>query len=487
MRVNYCANQSTGFRLLADDQLQVLYESALHILEHVGMEVRHEEATDLLRRNGAYVDGARVHIPSHMVRQALATAPRSFTVFSREGDRRKDLRIGSGIVNYGPGPTCMNFLDLETGERRQFTRVDAVSVARVCDALPNIDFVESLGTVSDVGRGLADTYEFAEMFANTGKPIVAWSYGLAGAEEIHDIAVAEAGGQTRFELRPNYIHYCEPLSPLLAAPDSLDKAIFAARHRVPLIYTPCVISGGTGPSTMAGVIVQAACESWLGLVLSQLVRPGTPFVMGGVVSIMDMSSMVLAYGAPELSLLSAGLTELAHHVGLPVWSTGGCSDSKAVDGQAALEGAFSVFAAALCGADLVHDVGYIEGGMTGSLQQLALMDETIGMVRHIARGIVVDEETLAVDTIADVGPSANYLGHEHTLRHFRSEFWFPRLIDRTRLHDWQAGGRRTMAQRARSLLLEVLETHQPTPLSGPGSAAIQAALAKAESRAPATA
>ena len=372
MRVNYRASQGIGFRLLSEDQLQVLFEAATHVLEHVGMEVRHEEVRDLLGRSGAFIDGSRALLPSHMVRQALATAPRGFTVFSREGDRRKDLRIGSGFVNYGPGPTCMNFLDPRSGERRTFTRGDAADVARVCDALPNIDFVESLGTVGDVGNGLADTHEFAPMFANTGKPIVAWSYGLAGAEEIHSIAVAEAGGQRQFELRPNYIHYCEPLSPLLAAPDALDKAIFAARNRVPLIFTPCVISGATGPSTMAGAIVQAACESWLGLVVSQLVRPGTPFVMGGVVSIMDMSSMVLAYGAPELSLLSAGLTELAHYVGLPVWSTGGCSDSKAVDGQAALEGAFSVYAAALSGADLVHDVGCIEGGMTGSLEQLAL-------------------------------------------------------------------------------------------------------------------
>ena len=482
MRVNLRANQSTQFRLLSDDQLQRLLEGALHVLETAGLEVRHDETLAILKRGGAYVDGTRVRVPSYMVRQALATAPRSFTVFSRAGDANKDLRIGSGLVNYGPGPTCMNFLDPATNERRPFTRKDAADVARVCDALPNIDFVESLGTVMDAGNGLADTYEFAEMFANTGKPIVAWSYGLDGAREIHDIAVAEAGSQEQFELRPTYIHYCEPLSPLLCGPDSLDKAIFSARNRVPLIYTPCVIGGGTGPSTMAGVIVQAACESWLGLVLSQLVRPGVPFIMGGVVSIMDMGTMQLAYGAPELSLLSAGLTELAHYVGLPIWSTGGCSDSKVVDEQAAVEGSFSVLSSALCGADLVHDVGYIEGGMTGSLEMLALMNEAIGLVRHIAKGITVNDDTLAVGTIADVGPTGNYLGEEHTLRHFKREFWFPRLMDRTRLHDWVAGGSTTMGERARRQVLDIMETYQAAPVSEATRQATVRSLAAADAR-----
>jgi trimethylamine--corrinoid protein Co-methyltransferase len=483
MRVNYRTNQSTMFRVLSDDQLAEIYRAVLHVMEHVGLEVHHEEGRGFLEENGAYVDGLRVRIPGYMVERALSTAPRSFTVFSREGDPRKDIHIGPGRANFGPGPTCPNFLDPYTGERRVFLRQDAAAVAKVCDALPNIDFVESLGTVGDVTASLADTYEFAEMFPNTGKPIVAWSYGLSGAQDIHEIAVAEAGGQREFEKRPNYIHYCEPLSPLVGGEEAVDKAIFAAVNRVPLIFTPCVISGGTGPSTMAGVLVQAACESWLGLVVSQLISPGTPFVMGGVVSIMDMRSMVLAYGAPELSLLSAGLTELAHYVGLPLWSTGGCTDSKAIDGQAALEGTLSVLFSALSAGDLVHDVGYIEGAMTGSLQQLVMMDESIGMVRHIGRGIEVNDETLALEVIAQVGPGGHYLGEEHTMRHFKSEFWFPKLIDRSRWEDWELMGRKTMAQRAQEGVENILATHEPTPVSEETRKIIEKVLDMAEARA----
>ena len=160
---------------------------------------------------------------------------------------------------------------------------------------------------------LAASYEFATMFPNTSKPIVAWSYGWDDSADIHKIAVAEAGGQEAFEKRPNYVHYCEPLSPLVSTFDAVDKVIFAARHGVPVIFTTCALAGGTAPVTAAGIIVQTTAESFLGLVLSQTIRPGLPFFMGGVLSVMDMSAMILTYGAPELSLMMAGATELAHY------------------------------------------------------------------------------------------------------------------------------------------------------------------------------
>ncbi|MFB0546935.1 MAG: trimethylamine methyltransferase family protein [Anaerolineae bacterium] len=482
MRVNYRTNQSTWFRVLSDDQLEELQRAVLHVMEHIGLDVHHEGARELLEENGAYVDGLRVRIPAYMVERALSTAPRSFTVFSREGDPQKDIHIGPGRVYYGPGPTCPYFRDPHTGEKRIYTRADAAAVAKACDALPNIDFVESLGTVGDVPSELADTYEFAEMFPNTGKPIVAWSYGLSGAEDIHKMALAEAGGQRAFQKKPNYIHYCEPLSPLVGGEEAMDKAIFSAKHRIPLIFTPCPIGGGTAPCTLAGVLVQAASESWLGLVISQLISPGTPFVMGGVVSIMDMKSMVLAYGAPELSLLSAGLTELAHYVGLPLWSTGGCTDSKVFDEQAALEGTMSVLFSALSGGDLVHDVGYLEGAMTGSLQQLVMMDESIGLVRRIVRGIEVNDETLALGVIEKVGPGGHYLSEEHTLRHFKTDFWFPKLMDRQRWGDWELMGKKRMRDRVQERLDKILASHEPTPVSEETKKTIKEVLAAAEQR-----
>ena len=482
MRTNYRVNAGVRFRVLSTDQLEELFWGVLHVLEYTGLDVHHDEARDILKGAGAWVDGLRVRIPSYIVRRALQLAPRSFTIFARDGNPRHDIHIGPGRAYFGPGPTCPNFIDVDTLERRPFVKSDVDIVAKVVDALPNTDFCESLGTVSDVHHQLGALYEFAGMFPNTSKPIVAWSYDEYDSTGIHRIAVAEAGGQEAFERRPNYVHYCEPLSPLVSTKEALGKLIFAARHRVPLVFTPCPSAGGTAPVTAAGIIIQAAAESWMGLTVAQAIQPGLPFIMGGVLSVMDMSAMVLAYGAPELSLMMAGLTELAHYAGLPLWQTGGCTDSKTFDAQAIIEGALSVFFSALTAGDLCHDVGYTESGMTGSVFQLAAIDEAIGYSRRIARGIEVNEDTLAVDVIQGVGPNGRYLREPHTDRHQPTEFWRPILADRRNHEEWVQMGRTTMKDRTVARVREILATHRPSPIKPETEQVIQQVLGEAEGR-----
>jgi trimethylamine--corrinoid protein Co-methyltransferase len=444
--------------------------------------VHHDEARDILKKAGAWVDGLRVCIPSYLVRRSLEMAPRSFTLFARDGNPKHDIRIGPGRGYFGPGPTCPNFIDVETMERRPYVKSDVPIVAKVVDALPNIDFCESLGTVSDVHHDLGALYEFAGMFPNTSKPIVAWSYDRFDSAGIHQIAVAEAGGQEAFERRPNYVHYCEPLSPLVSTFEALEKLIFAAKHRVPLIFTPCPIAGGTAPVTAAGIITQAAAESWMGLTIAQAIQPGLPYFMGGVLSVMDMSAMILSYGAPELSLMMAGVTELAHYAGLPLWQTGGCTDSKTFDEQAIIEGSLSVFFSALTAGDLCHDVGYTESGMTGSVFQLAAMDEAIGYSRRITRGIEVNDDTLAVDVIHNVGPNGHYLREKHTRRHYKTEFWYPNLHDRRNYEEWNEMGRTTMKDRTVARVHDILASHQPSPIKPETERVIQQVLEEAEDR-----
>ncbi len=464
MRVNYQTNATVQFQVLSDDQRQEIFHAALHVLEHTGVEVHNDEALGILKAQGAWLDGARVRIPSYLVWQALASAPSSFTVYSRECNPGKNITVGPNCINYGPGPTCPNFRDSRTGERRKYLRQDARDVARVCDSLPNIDFVESLGTVSDTNPDLADVYEFAEMIANTGKPIVAWSYTIDTCRDIHQIAAAVAGSEAALRQRPNYIFYAEPLSPLVSSLEAADKLIYCAKNRIPIIYTPCPIGGGTAPTTSAGILVTALCESLHGLVIAQAISPGTPFVMGGVVSIMDMLSAVLAYGAPELSLQSAALTEMSRYVGLPVWSTAGCTDSKIVDEQAAIEGAISILFAGLSGANLIHDVGYTESAMTGDLRMTTMCNEIIGYVKRILRGIEVTPETLATEVIGEVGPGGNFLATEHTLAHFKDQFWFPSLMDRSGWAEWEAAGSLSMGDRVQTQIHDILDVHKPVPL-----------------------
>ncbi len=482
MRTNYRMNSGVRFQMLSDDQLEEMFWGVLHLLEHTGLDVKHEEARDILEKAGAWVDGERVRIPSYLVKESLRMAPRSFTLYARDGNPKHDIRIGPGRAHFGPGPTCPNFIDVETLDRRPYVKSDVPIVARVVDALPDIDFCESLGTVSDVHHDLGALYEFASMFPNTSKPIVAWSYDKYDSAGIHQIAVAEAGGQRAFEQRPNYVHYCEPLSPLVSTFEALDKLIFAAKHRIPLIFTPCPIAGGTAPVTAAGIVTQGAAESWMGLCVAQALQPGLPFFMGGVYSVMDMNAMILAYGAPELPLFMAGITELAHYAGLPLWQTGGCTDSKCFDGQAVIEGSMSVFFSALSGGDLCHDVGYTESAMTGSVFQLCAMDEAIGYARRITRGIEVNDDTLAVSVIHDVGPNGHYLKEKHTRRHFKSEFWYPNLLDRQDFESWEMTGGLTLKDRTVARVRDILATHSPSPIKPETEKVIEKVLAQAEER-----
>ncbi|HEX9115200.1 MAG TPA: trimethylamine methyltransferase family protein [Anaerolineae bacterium] len=482
MRTNYVANAGVRFNMFSQDQLQELFNSVLDVLQYTGLEVLHDEARDVLEKAGAWVDGKRVRLPSYMVKDALRKAPRSFTLWARDGNPKHNIHIGPGRAHFGPGPTCTHFVDPETMERRPYTKADVPNVARTVDALSNIDFCESLGTVGDVHYDLGALYEFAGMFPNTSKPIVAWSYDKFDSAGIHEIAVAEAGGQKAFEQRPTYVHYCEPLSPLVSTFEAIDKLMFAARHRVPLVFTPCPIAGGTAPISGAGMIVQGAAESWMGLTLAQTLRPGLPFIMGGVFSAMDMGTMVLAYGAPELPLYMAGLTELAHFAGLPLWQTGGCTDSKCFDGQAMIEGSISVFMSALTSGDLCHDVGYTESAMTGSLFQLCAMDEAIGYARRITRGIEVNDDTLAVDVIKAVGPNNHYLRQPHTRKYYKSEYFYPKLLDRQDYENWSSSGSLTMKDRTVARVRDILATHKASPIKPETEKVIRKVLEEAEDR-----
>jgi trimethylamine--corrinoid protein Co-methyltransferase len=480
MRVNLETSGSTHYAVLSEDQAESIFHGMLEVLQRTGVDVHHEEAKSILKKAGATVEGNRVYIRPALVQEALSTVPRETVVYHWDGSGV--IRLRRNEVYFGPGPTCPNFVDPETEERRPYLRKDAASVAKVCDALPNIGFVESLGSISDVTRSLADVYEFAEMIVNTTKPIVSWSFSRETCRDIHQIGIVVAGGEEQFRRRPNYIFYCEPLSPLTSDHDAMDKLLYCAENGIPVIYTPCCIGGGTAPATFAGLLVNAMAESLHGLVVSQLKGKGTPHVMGGVVSVMDMQHSILSYGAPELSLLSAGLTDMAKYIGLPIWSTAGCTDAKILEPQAALEAALSIHSAMLSGANLVHDVGYTESGLTGSLFQLVMSDEIIGMSRRISQGIAFNEETLAVDVIDRVGPGGNFLADDHTMNHYRQEHWQPRLMDRWNYETWVTQGKKTMADRVRERTREILSTHQAPEVSKDLKKRIGSILSTAEER-----
>lgn len=482
MRTNYLANQTTQFRVLTDDQIEEIVNSALEVLERTGARFYDEEALKLLKEAGAVIEKDNLaHLPSALVKRSLQSAPQRIRVSSR--DVKKSLALQDHQIYFGAGSDTPFVLDPYSRERRQALRKDAEDAARLADYLPHIDFHMSLALIQDVPWQTYDRHQFVAMVTHTSKPLIITAMDVEGLRDILKMCHLIAGGEENFRRNPFIILYDEPSSPNYHSQNALKKLLFAAEKGIPVIYTPCPIAGATAPATLAGVLVNACAESLAGLVLAQLKRKGAPVIIGGVVSVMDMSTTVYSYGAPELSLLSAALTDVAHYLGVPMFSTAGCSDSKALDEQAALEASVSILISVLSGANLIHDLGYLEAGLVGSTEMLLLCDEIIGMVKRVVRGVEVNEETLALDIIHKVGPGGNFLGEDHTLRHFRTEAWYPRLLDRRMYFDWVGAGSVTLGQRVNNKTREILDSYEPIPLAQDVLEGIDEILRKADERA----
>jgi len=423
MRVNYQVHTTPQFRILSDGQIKEIFFATLEVLRETGVRVYHQEALELLLEEGAYVsDDTLVHIPAAMVEEAVAEAPSRIVVAGR--DRSKKIALERNHIYFGTGSDCPFVRDPYNNERRRYTYEDNYNAARIADSLPHIDFYMPLGLTSDVPIGTYDRHQFLAALQGVTKPLVVTAVDREGLADQFEMACEVVNGEDEFEKAPLFVIYTEPSSPLEHTKEAVEKVLFAAENNIPAIITPCPSAGGTAPATMAGLLVQALAETLSGIVISQLKKEGAPVIMGGVMTIMDMLTTTYSYGAPELSLLSAGLTEISKWLGLPMFSTAGCSDANSPDQQAAIEGAISIATAALSGASLIHDVGYLESGLVGSYDMLVMSNEIIGMVKRIMGGIPVNEETLAVDVIAKVGPGGHFLGEKHTFKHFR-KFWLP--------------------------------------------------------------
>jgi trimethylamine--corrinoid protein Co-methyltransferase len=277
------------------------------------------------------------------------------------------------------------------------------------------------------------------------------------------MAVAVAGGADQLRLSPTLLLYSEPTTPLQHSRTATEKLLYMAEQGLPIVHSPAPMMGGTAPVTLAGGLVLGNAEVLSSLVIHQLKRAGAPFVYGSGLHHMDMRTTISVYGAPEFQLARVGVAALGQYYGLPSWGYAGHSDSNVMDEQAAADAVFSVMIALLVGANLVHDVGYIEAGLTTSPEMIVFTDEIIDMLRHFVAGVNLDAEALAMEAIHSVGPRGNYLTDEHTLEHFR-DLWQPTLFDRQRADDWRTGESKRLADRLREKTIEILDNHQPEPL-----------------------
>lgn len=474
---NSIAYLSPQFSVLTESQMRDIHLATLEVLRRTGIRFYHDEALELLKNAGAFIsDGNLVKFPARLVEDALASVPSRVIMCDRNGE--PSVYLEGTKVNFGTGSDCLNFLDYETGEHRKFLEADIINGYRLCDALPNIHFVMSIGIPDDVDPDLACDVQMARMLEYTTKPLVFVTEDRASCQRAIDMAAAAVGGHEALRETQHILLYSEPSSPLQQSDTAVDKLLLMAENELPVVHSPGPMMGATAPITMAGGLVMSLSEILSGLVIHQLKKPGAPFIFGAGIHHMDMRSSQIAYASPEFQLTKAAVAQLGRWYGMPTWGYAGCSDAKVFDEQAALEAMLSVITAKLSGGNLIHDVGYMEMGLTTSFEMIVLTDELVGMIDNMMKGIEVSDEVLMIEELDTVGPGGHFLGTEATMDRFR-DFWYPSLLDRRNRPEWLEAGSPTLGDKLKARVKAILKDYQPEPLAADRQQKIEEILASA--------
>lgn len=476
LRSNQNTLDSVQFRRLSPQQCQKIYWTCLEILESTGVRLYHQGALELLQKAGVSpVDGNRVRIPSGLVEKALSTAPKRVTLYDRFGNRAMPVEGYRSF--YGPGSDCLQIIDHRTNQRRTAKMQDVVEAITVVDALAHLDFAMSMFLPDDLPQAVVDRHQMAVMLTYTTKPIIFVTNEFSGCQDAVDMAELVAGNPEALRRNPLIACYVNVTTGLNHNEEALQKLLFLAEKGLPFAYVPSTQGGVTAPVTPVGALAVSQAGALVGLVLSQLQREGAPIILpgwGG--NMLDMRTMVQPYADPDKRALAA---DFVHYLGLPMFALAGCSDAKLVDQQAGIEAALTLMSDALCGANIVHDLGYLESGLCGSLAQLVICDEILGWLSHFVRGADTSDEAFALDLIEEIGPDGSFLDSEHTYEHFR-ERWYPSLFDRDNFDGWTASGGKSLAERAAARTETILAEHQPELLNDDLRQALGRIVAKAE-------
>lgn len=450
---------SALFARMGEPECEKIHVATLEVLERIGVETLDERARDTLVAGGAKADGTRIRIPEYMVRRALDTAPKRMTLYDRNG--RVAIRAWGYNSYYGNGSDCLNILDHRTGKRRLAVLQDVIEAATVLDALPEVDFVMSAFLPSDIPEHVYTLYQLQAMLTNTTKPLVFVTPDFESCIANVEILEIVAGGEEAFREKPFAVCYINVTSGLVANDDSLQKCMYFAEKGLPQLYIPLNAAGVNSPATTAGCMATMNAGILLGVVLSQLVRPGSPIaVPGWNGGPYNLQTMVGNYCLPDEQGVAASMGK---YYDLPVFGLGGSTDSKALDQQAGAECALGLMLPLLNGANIIHDIGFMDSGLQGSLPLMAIADDLLGWIRAATRGVPVTEETLALDVVEELGPEGDYLSHDHTFKHFRDPY-YSKLADRQIYSSWEADGSTSMAERAARKVDEILASHKPEPL-----------------------
>jgi trimethylamine--corrinoid protein Co-methyltransferase len=452
-------------KVLSDQEIQSIHDATLGVLRDTGVRVRHDEVLKILAASGATVESSSqvARLPEALVMDCVARAGKRYVLYGR--DPRRIARFGHGDLVLMSSPGQFGWIDSQSGQLRAATLQDARDAICLGDALANITIVGSMAQPKEVSEMYREVLLTAELVKGTTKPSRTWVYNGRTARYVMEIYRAIAGGEVALRARPMVEAFLEPISPLQLPQDGLDVAMEFVRAGQPVSIGPMAMTSGTAPATLAGTLAQENAEILAGVVVVQLLAPGTPITYGGIPHIMDPRTSICSFGSPEQALMAVAMVQMGRFYGFPVYINVGLTDSKTLDAQAGIEKSATLTLGALAGADMFGHAGICGTDHGGSLAWLVIDDELMSYVKRIARGFDVTPDTLAVDIVNAVGPAGSYLGEEHTVKHFRRELWLPPPTwTRQAWGVWESDRRSAMADRALDRVKHILATNKVEPV-----------------------
>jgi trimethylamine--corrinoid protein Co-methyltransferase len=451
--------------LLSPEQVEQIHVASMRILEEIGIDFLDQEALDIWQAAGARVDHGAQHVwlDRGLVLEAVAKAPAQFTLRARNPARSVPIGGNNSIFSVTSGTAFVS--DLDSG-RRTGTLADMHNLMRLVHMCPPLHVVESQVTepqdlpvpIRHLERGLA-------IFTLSDKPVAQAAHGRVVATDCLNMAAIVFGGHDEIKQGPVFVSVVNANSPLRYDTSMIGGIITYARGGQPIVMTPFILAGAMSPITMAAAVAQQNAEALAGIALTQLVNPGVPVIYGGFTTNTDMATGGPSFGTPEGAWAFFAGAQLARRYGLPYRGSGGLNTSKVPDAQASYETQMCLWPTVMSHTNyIMHAAGWLEGGLVASFEKLLIDVEGLAMMQHLFGGVEISAETLALDSIAEVGPGGHHFGTAHTLAHYQTEFYRPLLSDRQNLGVWQDHGALDAAQRANRLWKELLQSYEPPPI-----------------------
>ena len=458
-------NPYAPIEVLSAEAVELIHDGSMRILEQIGLQIVNQRARELMVAHGATVDDdtGYVRIDRQLVMEKIATVPSEFTLHAR--NPAYNSTYGGNHINFAIVSSPPNCSDLDHG-RRTGNYADYCKFLKLGQVFNAISIIAGYPVEPvDLPAHTRHLDAYLAFITLTEKPWHVYSLGNGRVEDgLEMMCIARGIDKAQLAREPSLSTVVNTNSPLKVDAPMLDGAMLMARHRQPVIVTPFTLAGAMSPVTLAGALAQQNAEALGVIAVTQMVEPGAPVMYGGFTSNVDMKSGAPAFGTPEYARAVLAGGQLARRYGIP-YRTSNVNASNCVDAQAAWESEMSLWSAVMAHGNMIkHSGGWLEGGLCASFEKLIIDMEMVQMMAEMLTPIEVNEASLALDAIREVGAGGHFFGAAHTIERYHDAFYAPIVSDWSNFETWQENGEKTAAQRANALYKEILDNYQPPPL-----------------------